>query len=223
MNKEQINKEQTGKNHLNRESVFLRQAEADDIDALEQLLNRCYRQTEGWTNEADLVGGIRITQAELASTIANPKHYLFVYPKTITGERDGEETGELLGCIAVDIKVNADTNKSDLNSTDSKNKAYIGMFAVHPQLQGQGVGNIILQAAETFAGRHLSSSDQQNNQQPSRLTMSILSHRPELLAYYQRRGYQLNGNKMPFPDDGNNGEPKRQDLELLELEKIVNA
>ena len=211
------------KNHLNSTSVFLRQAETDDIEALGQLLNRCYRQTEGWTNEADLVGGIRITQAELASIIANPKHYLFVYPKTITGERDGEETGELLGCIAVDIKVNADTNKSDLNSTDSKNKAYIGMFAVHPQLQGQGVGNIILQAAETFAGRHLSSSDQQNNQQPSRLTMSILSHRPELLAYYQRRGYQLNGNKMPFPDDGNNGEPKRQDLELLELEKIVNA
>ncbi|WP_352287659.1 GNAT family N-acetyltransferase [Psychrobacter sp. GW64-MNA-CIBAN-0177] len=211
------------KNHLNSTSVFLRQAETDDIEALEQLLNRCYRQTEGWTNEADLVGGIRITQAELASIIANPKHYLFVYPKTITGERDGEETGELLGCIAVDIKVNADTNKSDLNSTDSKNKAYIGMFAVHPELQGQGVGNIILQAAETFAGRHLSSSDQQNNQQPSRLTMSILSHRPELLAYYQRRGYQLNGNKMPFPDDGNNGEPKRQDLELLELEKIVNA
>ena len=210
------------KNHLNSASVFLRQAEADDIEALEQLLNRCYRQTEGWTNEADLVDGIRITQAELASIIANPKHYLFVYPKTRTGERDGEETGELLGCIAVDIKVDSDTNKSDINRTDSKNKAYIGMFAVHPQLQGQGVGNIILQAAETFAERHLSSSEQKNNQQPSRLTMSILSHRPELLAYYQRRGYQLNGNKMPFPDDGNNGEPKRQDLQLLELEKIVS-
>ena len=210
------------KNHLNSASVFLRQAEADDIKALEQLLNRCYRQTEGWTNEADLVDGIRITQAELASIIANPKHYLFVYPKTITGECDGEETGELLGCIAVDIKVNSDTNKSDINRTDSKNKAYIGMFAVHPQLQGQGVGNIILQAAETFAERHLSSSEQKDNQQPSRLTMSILSHRPELLAYYQRRGYQLNGNKMPFPDDGNNGEPKRQDLQLLELEKIVS-
>ena len=46
---------------MNKASVFLRQAEADDIDALEQLLNRCYRQTEGWTNEADLIGGIRIT------------------------------------------------------------------------------------------------------------------------------------------------------------------
>lgn len=213
-----MNKEQINKNHLNRESVFLRQAEADDIDALEQLLNRCYRETEGWTNEADLVGGIRITQAELASTIANPKHYLFIYPKTTTGERGGDETGELLGCIAVDIKVDSDVNKDDQNTSIDKNKAYIGMFAVHPELQGQGVGNVILQAAETFAERHLKSNDQ-----PTRLTMSILSHRPELLAYYQRRGYQLNGNKMPFPDDGNNGEPKRQDLELLELEKIVNA
>ena len=206
------------KDHINRESIFLRQAGADDIGALEQLLNRCYRETEGWTNEADLVGGIRITQAELASTIANPKHYLFVYPKTTTGERDGEETGELLGCIAVDMKVNIDANKSVSNK-----KAYIGMFAVHPELQGQGVGNVILQAAETFAERHLQSDGQASDKNPARLTMSILSHRPELLAYYQRRGYQLNGNKMPFPDDGNNGEPKRQDLELLELEKTINS
>ncbi|MDE4455011.1 GNAT family N-acetyltransferase [Psychrobacter sp. DAB_AL62B] len=206
------------KDHMNTELVFLRQAEASDIDALEQLLNRCYRQTEGWTNEADLVGGIRITQDELANTIANPKHYLFVYPKTTTGERDGEETGELLGCIAVDIKVDAAANKNDGNK-----KAYIGMFAVHPELQGHGVGHQILQAAETFAQRHLQSDIEATDEKPARLTMSILSHRPELLAYYQRRGYQLNGNKMPFPMDGNNGEPKRQDLELLELEKIVNT
>ena len=220
------------KAHLNKESVFLRQADIEDIDALEQLLNRCYRQTEGWTNEADLVGGIRITQDELASTIANPTHYLFVYPKTTTGERDGEEIGELLGCIGVDMKINAGSNQSSYNKS-----AYIGMFAVHPELQGQGVGNIILQAAETFAARHLQSDKQATDSQatdsqatnsqatdkkPARLTMSILSHRPELLSYYQRRGYQLNGNKMPFPNDGNNGEPKRQDLELLELEKMVN-
>ena len=203
---------------MKKNAVFLRQAEASDIDALEQLLNRCYRQTEGWTNEADLVGGIRITQDELANTIANPKHYLFVYPKTTTGERDGEETGELLGCIAVDIKVDAAANKNDGNK-----KAYIGMFAVHPELQGHGVGHQILQAAETFAQRHLQSDIEATDEKPARLTMSILSHRPELLSYYQRRGYQLNGNKMPFPNDGNNGEPKRQDLELLELEKIVNT
>jgi ribosomal protein S18 acetylase RimI-like enzyme len=193
--------------------VFLRQADANDVSALEQLLNLCYRQDEGWTNEADLVGGIRTTADELAGVIANPKHYVFVYPQTDTGERGGKEIGELLGCIAVDIKVETGSGKKS-----HSNKAYIGMFAVHPKLQGAGIGNVILQAAETFAERHLKS-----NNQPTRLTMSILSHRPELLAYYQRRGYQLNGNSMPFPVDGNNGEPKRDDLVLLELEKIVNA
>lgn len=213
-----MNKNQIDKNHLDRESVFLRQAQANDISALEQLLNRCYRQTAGWTNEADLVGGIRITQDELARIIENSKHYLFVYPKTTTGERGGEETGELLGCIAVDIKIDADINGSIFDKSGCHKKAYIAMFAVHPELQGQGIGNVILEAAETFAERHLKSS-----KQPSYLTMSILNQRPELLAYYQRRGYQLNGNKMPFPEDGNNGEPKRQDLELLELEKIVNV
>lgn len=192
-------------NTKDKEAVFLRQAEAKDIDALKRLLDRCYRQAEGWTNEADLVGGIRTTQAELASVVADPKHYIFIYPKTDTGNRDGAETGELLGCIAVDMHTNV----------PSSNNAYIGMFAVHPDLQGQGVGHVILQAVETFANRHLTSKNQ-----PYRLTMSILSHRPELLAYYQRRGYQLTGVTMPFPEDGNNGQPKRKDLQLLELEKV---
>ncbi len=217
MSTDHINKEELNKEAFNKKPVFLRQAEASDIDALEQLLNRCYRQAEGWTNEADLIGGIRTTKDELLAVIADPKHYVFIYPKTSTGERDGKETGELLGCIAVDIKDEAEINKNASNK-----KAYIGMFAVLPELQGHGVGHQILQAAETFAHRHLQSSMPTSDKYPARLTMSILSHRPELLAYYQRRGYQLNGNSMPFPVDGNNGEPKRQDLQLLELEKFVS-
>ena len=212
-----MNKDHITQEALNKTTVFLRQAEASDVDALEQLLNRCYRQAEGWTNEADLVGGIRTTKDELLAVINDPKHYVFIYPKTTTGERDGKETGELLGCIAVDIKDEVTTNQRAGNQ-----KAYIGMFAVLPELQGLGVGHQILQAAETFAQRHLQANTQTPAQNPARLTMSILSHRPELLAYYQRRGYQLNGNSMPFPVDGNNGEPKRQDLELLELEKLVS-
>ena len=212
-----MNKDHITQEALNKTTVFLRQAEASDVDALERLLNRCYRQAEGWTNEADLVGGIRTTKDELLAVINDPKHYVFIYPKTTTSERDGKETGELLGCIAVDIKDDVATNQHAGNQ-----KAYIGMFAVLPELQGLGVGHQILQAAETFAQRHLQANTQTPAQNPARLTMSILSHRPELLAYYQRRGYRLNGNSMPFPVDGNNGEPKRQDLELLELEKLVS-
>lgn len=203
---------------MNKDAVFLRQAEQKDVSALKQLLDRCYRQAEGWTHEAELVGGIRTTEAELAGVIANPNHYIFIYPKTDTGARDGLETGELLGCIAVDININVASVNDRLG-----NSAYIGMFAVHPDLQGQGVGHTILQAAETFANQYLQTNSQHAAMQPSRLTMSILSHRPELLAYYERRGYQLNGNTMPFPEDGNNGEPKRKDLQLLELEKLATG
>lgn len=200
-------------NNNYKEAVFLRQAESKDIAALKQLLDRCYRQAEGWTNEADLVAGIRTTESELDAIVADSQHYIFVYPKTATDKREGVETGELLGCIAVDMGFN-----KSLDNKSVSNSAYIGMFAVHPDLQGQGVGHIILQAAKTFAERHLSNS-QSPTDHPRRLTMSILSHRPELLAYYERRGYELNGNSMPFPEDGNNGEPKRKDLQLLELEK----
>ena len=45
--------------------VFLRQAAGADVAALEQLLNLCYRNDTGWTNEADLIAGIRTTEAEL--------------------------------------------------------------------------------------------------------------------------------------------------------------
>lgn len=184
-----------------RPDVFLRQATAEDVPALLSLLNQCYREDVGWTNEAHLVGGIRTTAQEIDAVINAPRHYLFAFPEV----NEGDETGKMLGCIGVDIKA-------------AQNTAYIGMFAVHPSLQGLGVGNQILQAAETFAGRHLKADD---NPHKTRLTMSILSQRPELLAYYQRRGYQLNGERLPFPKNGNNGEPKLAGLELLGLEKIV--
>ena len=186
---------------MSKPDVFLRQATIEDVASLLSLLNQCYREDVGWTNEAHLIGGIRTTAQEIESVIKAPRHYLFVFPEV----EAGKETVKILGCIAVDIKAEQKT-------------AYIGMFAVHPSLQGLGVGNQILQAAETFAGRHLKADDSDNK---TRLTMSILSQRPELLAYYQRRGYQLNGERMPFPEDGNNGEPKRDGLELLGLEKWV--
>lgn len=195
-------------NDINGE-VFLRTATADDAPAIESLLNRCYRNDEGWTNEAHLVGGIRTTQQELQKVINDAAQYLFVYPKTDNGQREGKETGEILACISVQGQ--SDTAEE----TEGHNKAYIGMFAVHPELQGQGVGNVVFSAAESFACRHFGSEEQ-----PCRLTMSILNHRPELLAYYQRRGYQLTGRSMSFPTDGNNGEPLREDLRLLELEKV---
>lgn len=187
--------------------VFLRQATLNDILALEPLLNRCYRFNEGWTNEADLVGGIRTNQAELEGVINDPKQYLFVFPKTANGERGGAETGEILGCINVEM---------------GNDDAHIGMFAVNPELQGNGVGNTMLEAGEVFAERHLNHrKNAQGKPSPAVIKLLVLNGRPKMQAYYERRGYVATGNTEAFPEDGNNGTPKKEGLYFFELAKTI--
>lgn len=173
------------------DTVRLRVAEPADVGNIVALLNRCYRHDEGWTNEADLIGGIRTTEDEISRLMNADKTYLFVF------EHPQADDHTILACISVEFK-----------QMHAKNVAYIGTFAVTPELQGKGIGNTLLSAVETFAGRH------QGSHKLDGLAMSILSHRPELLAYYERRGYQMTEHQMPFPNDGKNGEPKRTDLAL---------
>ena len=75
---------------------------------------------------------------------------------------------------------------------------YIGMLAVDPEIQGGGLGKRMLAHAEQFARQHF---------QASYCHMTVLSARPELLAYYLRRGYRQTGEYLPFPHDANAGTP----------------
>ncbi|MDO5652327.1 MAG: GNAT family N-acetyltransferase [Moraxella sp.] len=188
---------------LTKDDVRLRVATLADVPSLEKLLNRCYRNDEGWTNEAHLIGGIRTTASELTNLINKDNSYLFVF---VSPTKDTTDDTALLACISVEF-----------TTMHHKKVAYIGTFAVAPELQGKGIGNTLLSAVETFAARHASSH------QLDGFAMSILSHRPELLAYYQRRGYQTTKHTMPFPEDGNNGEPKQVGLLLEWLFKAITV
>ena len=87
---------------------------------------------------------------------------------------------------------------------------YLGMLTVQPSLQAAGTGKKLLAASEAYAqwlGR-------------SGIQMTVISVRNELIAWYQRRGYRLTGEKMPFPEHLALGIPK-QSLEFLVLEKIL--
>lgn len=89
--------------------------------------------------------------------------------------------------------------------------AYFGMFAVDPRRQAGGVGSAVLAASER-AARGLWGS--------TALTMSVISVRDELIAWYERRGYARTGEHLPFPfrvhpavsDD-------RADFDLVQLSK----
>ncbi|MFW1690451.1 hypothetical protein ACG9H2_10845 [Acinetobacter ursingii] len=51
--------------------------------------------------------------------------------------------------------------------------------------------------------------------------MSVLSARTELLAFYQRRGYQLTMQVEDYPIHANVGQPLLKDLTVLHLTKAA--
>lgn len=90
--------------------------------------------------------------------------------------------------------------------------AYIGFFSVHPTLQRKGIGNYILKQAETFALSELGAK---------KLVMYVVSQRPELIAFYERRGYVRTGQIEAYPLHLGVGIPKVDGLTIEYLEKNV--
>jgi|SRR5690348_10685360 len=88
---------------------------------------------------------------------------------------------------------------------------YFGMFAVDPTLQGGGVGRQTLNEAERIA---------RDEWKCTKMEMTVISVRDELIAWYVRRGYRRTGTFKPFPyGDERFGIPKRDDLRFEFLEK----
>lgn len=115
---------------------------------------------------------------------------------TILVARDGNA---LAGCIAVTARPDG--------------LAYVGMVTVDPIRQAGGLGRQLLAAAEQFAVNGGSNVAE----------MTVISRRAELIAWYQRRGYRLTGERRPFPmTDPRFGLPKA-DLEFVVLAKPLTS
>lgn len=90
---------------------------------------------------------------------------------------------------------------------------YLGMFTVRPAEQGAGIGKQFIEEAQTFA---------RNQWGCKTMSMSVIVQREELIAWYERRGFAKTGKSSPFPyGDERFGFPKRDDLSMIELEKVL--
>jgi GNAT superfamily N-acetyltransferase len=87
-------------------------------------------------------------------------------------------------------------------------ECYFGMFAVDPRRQAGGVGSAVVAASEDAAREFWSSRA---------MTMSVISLRTELIAWYVRRGYALTGTSEPFPFGDKPA--LRTDFDLVHLRK----
>ena len=89
---------------------------------------------------------------------------------------------------------------------------YLGMLTVDPGKQAAGLGKRLLERSEELA----------KEWGCSRMRMTVIHLREELLAYYERRGYRRTGAAEPFPEhDPRFGLPKVKGLTFLELVKAL--
>lgn len=160
-----------------------------DIIAVKDLLNTAYRgetSRKGWTTEAGLISGNTRTTGEMLSDVMRqPGSVILVY----------RQANQIAGCV---------------NLQQHRNRIYLGMFAVSPQLQGGGIGKKILQAAEEYAW-HVNAGS---------IYMSVITVRTELIDWYKRHGYVDTGERKPFTEDGITGK-HLQPLEFMILEKTL--
>jgi ribosomal protein S18 acetylase RimI-like enzyme len=109
-----------------------------------------------------------------------------------------EDGGAIIACVAVERR---------------DGYGYIGLVTVRPDLQGGGWGARLLEAAQS----HIVSEWHQ-----PRARMTVIAQRPELIAWYVRKGYADTGETAPFPySDLRFGEPRRTDLYFIVLEKCL--
>jgi len=166
---------------------MLRQAGHGDAEQIAALVNLAYRPgpaQRGWTHEAELVSGARVSVAQVGALIAGGGAVLVTC--------DGQV---VVGCVHIE---------------PAGDICGIGMLATHPAWQDRGLGRALLAAAEALAVSRFAATG---------FSLSVLSARPELLAYYERRGYRPTGARSPYPVDAGVGSPRVRGLEVIELLK----
>jgi ribosomal protein S18 acetylase RimI-like enzyme len=164
-------------------------ATIDDVPALAALIERAYRGPEaakGWTNEAEILTGPRSSPEEIAALIRD-RNARFVTAR---------DKGTIAACALVKREANG---------------AYFGMFAIDPDLQGGGLGKLMMGHCEE-AARVLWASKS--------MRLTVISLRSKLIEWYERRGYQRTGESEPFPFDTATG-ALRTDFDLTVLQKKI--
>ena len=131
-----------------------------------------------------------------AATAGDVEHLVALINAAFLVERffiDGDRTnvddvGRLLASGTFLVQDGADGLEAAIYAEARGERAYLGLLAVAPDRQGQGVGRQMLDAAEAWcAARGCRAID-----------IRVVSIRPELFPIYMGRGYVRRGTS-PFP------------------------
>jgi ribosomal protein S18 acetylase RimI-like enzyme len=174
--------------------IHFYKAEISETSAIAQLINSAYRgesSRAGWTTEADLLEGIRTTTQQVASIVKRDDAFILI----------GVLNDQIVATICCERQV-----------IGGNNTAHFGMIAVKPNHQNNGYGKQIIKAAEAMTTKQWRTVG---------FYMSVISIRHELIAFYERLGYQRTGEFRDFPSEPELWQPKVVGLNLQYLAKLI--
>lgn len=176
--------------------LYFNKAKHAEASIIFKLINLAYRgetSRQGWTTEADILDGLRVTTKEISRIIKQDSSV--VLPSFIIV---GKKNDEIIATICCE-KYNTE--------------AHFGMIAVNPIAQNKGHGKALIKAAEkiTFLEWRVKS-----------FALDVISVRTELIAFYERLGYKQTGGFRTFPVNPLVWQPKVDGLKLVRLEKLID-
>jgi len=164
-----------------------------DIPALTELLNSAYR---GDVSRKGWTTEADLLDGDLRTDAANLDELM--HKPGATFLKCSTPDGNINGCVYLQKQ---------------ERELYLGMLSVSPLLQAAGIGKQLLAAAIEHAKANDCSS----------IFMTVISARTELIAWYQRQGYRLTGERKPFPTGNQRfGIPTRH-LEFVIMERNLGS
>lgn len=173
--------------------IAIRDVAPADIPALHRLIESAYR------GEASRAGWT--TEADLLDgQRTDPEDLADIVADPGQALLSAWRGDELVGCVLI-----ADRGEAT---------GYFGMLSVSPTLQGGGLGRRLVEAA------HRALADRFGAR---RVRISVFPQRETLIGWYQRLGYRLTGDTLPFPyGNPRFGLPLRDDLYFLVMERSLD-
>lgn len=168
---------------------MITKATLNKVTEITNLVNSAYRgetSKKGWTTEAHILAGSRITESELIEILSDTNNTFLLY----------QENDKIIGTVLL---------------TNKETELYLGMLTISPELQNTGLGKKLLLAAEDFA----------HSLRLPKITMTVITIREELIAWYQRNGYSDTGKREPFPAAFDDFVLLSEPLTFMVLEKTL--
>jgi ribosomal protein S18 acetylase RimI-like enzyme len=149
--------------------LVLRPAQPTDYPAVVRLMNHAYRGTG--PNASWNTESVYLEGDRTSLTALTEEQ--ISHPHSILLVAEGSEPGTIQACVRLEPV--------------GHGTWHLGSLAVDPSQQKSGLGRQLLGAAEQWAA----------DRNATKIHMSVINVRETLIAWYQRRGYQLTGEIEP--------------------------